>query len=351
VSGDEDASWLRQALTPLPLDASGSSRDLVCSSINFERPERLPYSLINPVRSDFFELASLVWRERYAQQKNLKPKGEVYYDEWNIKRERVEGLFDLVIEYPLSDLAKLDGYAFPQIPCPEISTKHSQAISQAFEAEKYVLGYDAVNLYDRVVSLAGLQTALLGPHQSRLLFESLLDELTALTLTQIEHYGRTGKVQGFMTWQDFGSQKSLVMSLRDFRRFYRPRIQQMIDALHAQDMHFIWHCCGAIADLIPEMIEMGVDVVQLDQARLIGYDELSRRFGGKICFWNALDTLWVTQAERTDKEISTELSSMREALDRFGGGLMLRHYPQPEDIGLSVHVQDVIAEQVSCPQY
>lgn len=336
--------WLKQALTPEPLFESVNSRELVCSAIVFNSPERIPYSLINPVRSDFFELAALLWRKRH--QENSEDDGEkTYYDEWHIKRQRAKGLFDQVIEYPLSQLEKLDQYTFPPIPNPERVKQHHPILKQAFDAGKYVVGYDAVNLYDRVVSLTGLQTALLAPYQDTQQFESLLDQLTELTLAQIEQYGETGWVQGFMTWQDFGTQNSLVMNLNNFRKFYRPRLQQMIDAAHANGMHYIWHCCGAIVELIPEMIEMGVDVVQLDQAKLIGYETLADRFGGKICFWNALDTLWSVQQGLSDEEIRAEIADMHQSLSGFNGGVMFRHYPQAKDIGLSGHVLQVIAEE------
>ena len=131
--------------------------------------------------------------------------------------------------------------------------------------------------------------------------------------------------------------------------FYRPRLQRIIDACHQQGMHFIWHCCGAIYELIDTMVALGVDVVQMDQAHLIGYQRLADTYGGKICFWTALDTLWSTQVQRNNTEISHEIIQMTQALNNLQGGLMLRHYPQPEDIALSRQTQfDIEQAFLSC---
>ena len=335
--------WLKESLASVPLEKTANSRVLVGDSIEFRSPERIPYSLINPVRSDFFELAAMQWRQRSLRRAD----GTAYHDEWLIKRKRIDGLFDQAIEFPLENLEELNRYSFPRLSCLDSIEYSREALNSAFNAGKYVLGHDPVNLYDRVVSLAGFETALLAPYKHPQELEFLLDRLTEITLLQIEEYAATNLVQGFMTWQDFGNQNNLVMSPKIFRQFYQPRLQKMIDLAHAYRMHFIWHCCGSIYELLPMMIEMGVDVVQLDQPKLIGYHKLAQAFGGKICFWNTLDTLWSTQEKRTESEVMAEISAMFQAMAGFDGGLMYRHYPQQQDIGLPIHLQNAIAKSFS----
>jgi uroporphyrinogen decarboxylase len=339
--------FVTQALQPIPENQSDqiSSRELVCKAINFQSPERIPFSLVNPVRSDFFEIASLLWWQRERHQRSAKPqRNSVYFDEWHIKRQPSQGLFDQVLTYPLQDLNALVNYRFPSIKDFDLFKQTPKIIEQAFESDKYIVGYDPVNLYDRVIALCGIETALLAPYNIPKCFEQLLDELTEISLAQIAMYANTGKVQAFMSWQDFGTQDSLVMSLEMFNKFYRPRLQRMVDACHQQGMHFIWHCCGAIYELIDTMVTMGVDVVQLDQARLIGYQKLADAYAGEICFWTTLDTLWSTQTKSSDTDICKEVNDMVQTLNNSQGGLMLRHYPQAEHIGLAVQSQLTIEQ-------
>ena len=100
-------------------------------------------------------------------------------------------------------------------------------------------------------------------------------------------------------------------------------------------MHYIWHNCGYIVDMLPDMIDIGVDVIQLDQPRLMGHQQLADRFGGKICFWNTVDIQWSTQEGITDEDLRAEVADMIRIYHRSDGGFMARQYPQPWDIGLS----------------
>jgi len=343
MTKDNLHSWLDEALAPRDLPAGVTSRDLVMKAIEYKLPEMMPLSLVNPVRSDFFELAVHGWHER--QQAPGSGIREMYTDEWMVRRKPSAGLFDQAQQHPLENLDSLEAYRYPEFPKNSTVEMQTAVITRAFESEKYIIGNDPVCLYDRVIDLAGLETAMLSPLRDGERFRELLDGLTDLTIRQIHAFGETGMVQGFMTWQDFGMQDRLAMNMDVFRSFYRPCLERMIEAAHSHGMHFIWHCCGAILDLIPDMIEMGVDVLQLDQPRLLGYEKLADKFGGKLCFWAALDTIWSVEKARSENELTEEISKMVNALGHFNGGLMLRHYPQPEDIGLSLDVQDIIARE------
>jgi uroporphyrinogen-III decarboxylase len=189
----------------------------------------------------------------------------------------------------------------------------------------------------------GFETLMLAPWAQRARLEALLDHLAQLTVETIEGLAELGGVDAFMTWQDYGTQTQLVVSLDMFRELYAPRLASVVRAAHEAGMDFIWHCCGQIFDLIPEMIAMGVDVVQLDQPRLLGHARLAEEFGGRICFWNAVDTQWATGDHLSDADLRAEVAAMTTPFRHFGGGLMARHYPQPHDIGLSPHFHDVTA--------
>jgi hypothetical protein len=65
------------------------------------------------------------------------------------------------------------------------------------------------------------------------------------------------------------------------------------------------------------MIEIGVDVVQLDQPRLMGHQKLADEFGGKICFWNTVDIQWSTSGGVTADDLRAEVAEMVGALNRW----------------------------------
>ena len=324
-------SLLDDVLRPQPTPAGLTSRDIVRKSIGFDSPDRFPYSFIDPVASDFFETALLHWRGYFEQGESLA-LGTRYLDDWNVQREVSSGLFDRVLTSPLRDLSQLGKYSYPDLAAPEHYQVYQSLFAKAQDAGKYIVAADPVLLFERVRDLMGFEAMLLAPFKQRNGFESLLDRLTDLTLACLDQYADAGEVDAFMTWQDFGAQSGLIVSLDVFREFFQPRIARIIDATHRRGMHFIWHCCGEISYLIPEAITMGVDVLQLDQPRVIGHAALAERCAGKICLWNSVDTIWSSTPGLSVGALEAEIEAMTAPFRCGNGGFMARHYPQPDDI-------------------
>jgi hypothetical protein len=342
VSAELD-SWLAAALAPQPAPNGASSRDIVKRAIEFARPPRIPYSFAKSLGSDFFELAELERLLDRCQAGAERRPGGAYCDAWGVRHEVAEGLFDRVVEHPLADLARLGDYRFPEVAAPERLERVAPYVQRARSAGKYVVAGDPVLLFERLRSLMGFEALLLAPSVQRAGFEQLLDRLADLSVASVRAHAQIGGVDAFMTWQDFGLQTQLAVSPACFRDFYAPRLARAVRAAHDAGMHFIWHCCGQILDLIPEMIAMGVDVVQLDQPRLLGHARLADAFGGRICFWNAVDTQWSTRDDVGESDWRAEVAAMTEPFRRLRGGFMARHYPQPQDIGLSQRFHEVTA--------
>jgi uroporphyrinogen decarboxylase len=329
---------------PVATPPSVTSREIARKAVEFGSPDRIPYSFITPFQSDFFECAIL--RALFGNGRRDKPKnrGDVYYDEWGVGQKVTGREWDHAFDYPLKDLQKLDGYQFPDLAAPKIYTQQKAFIQKANEAGKYIIGYDPVMMFERVRSLMGFEAMMVAPYTQPDGLKELLDRLTDLTIAIIEAWAGIGGVHGYMTWEDWGLQTSLQMKIETFRRFYKPCYARIVEAVHNHGMHYIWHNCGQILDMIPDMIEIGVDVVQLDQPRLMGHEKLTGEFGGKICFWNTVDIQWSVLEDITEDDLRHEVAEMIETYNRFEGGFMARHYPQPRDINLSAERNRVIAE-------
>lgn len=117
-----------------------------------------------------------------------------------------------------------------------------------------------------------------------------------------------------------------------------------MDAAHERGFHYIWHNCGAILEMIPDMVDIGVDVIQLDQPRLMGLDNLARRFGDRICFWNTVDIQWSAGEGIEVDDIRDEVKAMVQTSGWKKGGFIARQYPQPRDINLSPEISLAIYE-------
>lgn len=325
------SSPLQEYLKPVPTPPGVSSRDIVRRAIEFDGPPRIPYSFLEPLESDFVELAAVI--EGRADISRV-PAGEMVFDEWGVGRRSSGTAWGNAEVHPLHDLSALDTYRFPDVTRRERFAAAEALARAGDEVGKYVVAPDLILGIERLRLLVGFSDLMVALYTERPRVERLLDRLVDMTLDVIQTYAEMGTVHGFMTWEDWGLQTTLQIRPEQWREIFKPRYARIVDAAHAAGMHYIFHCCGYISAIIPDLIEIGMDVLQLDQPRLMGVERLANDFGGKICFWNTVDIQWSARPEVGLDEVKAEVKRMVEAFGRFNGGFIARQYPQPRDIGM-----------------
>jgi uroporphyrinogen decarboxylase len=89
---------------------------------------------------------------------------------------------------------------------------------------------------------------------------------------------------------DLGAQNSLIMSAAQYRRWYRPWHQRIVERLRALRGGVIvaFHCCGYVTALIPDLIALGVDVLEAVQPESMDLAHLKREFGRDLSFWGGI---------------------------------------------------------------
>jgi hypothetical protein len=291
-------------------------------AIEFDGPPRIPYSFIQPLESDFTELAAVASGDADISS---VPVGEMVFDDWGVGRRSSGTLWGHAEVHPLQDLSALDGYRFPDVTAPERFSAAEVLARAGNEAGKYVVGADPIMGIERLRLLVGFDNLMVALYTERLQVERLHRQAGGMTLEYVVYAGM-GESCTASTWEDWGLQTTLQIRPQQWREIFKPRYARVVEATHAAGMHYLFHCCGWILDIIPDLIEIGVDVLQLDQPRLMGVDRLADEFGGKICFWNTVDIQWSPVAETTLDELRAEVKHMVDAFDRFNGGFIARQY-------------------------
>lgn len=132
-----------------------------------------------------------------------------------------------------------------------------------------------------------------------------------------------GRVDISYVAEDMGGQAGLMLSLAHLRRFLLPRMRQMVDLVHGAGARAFFHSDGAVRDVLPDMIDMGMDVLNPIQWRCPGMDRasLKRDFGDQLVFHGAVDnqqTLAFGSPEDVRQEVADNLSILGA-----GGGYIL----------------------------
>jgi uroporphyrinogen decarboxylase len=257
-------------------------------------------------------------------------RGSVYTDlygsRWRVDRRPFH------LEEPALKEPSLRGYSFPAVGemMDEAWEKQTrQAIADA--ADHFVVVGFGFGLWERAWTLRGFDNALADAAGEPAFFEELLDQITEHQMDIIERLVRL-PVDGVMFSDDWGYQRGLLLGPKRWRSLMKPRLARMYDRVHAAGKYTLSHCCGSVAQVMPDIIEAGLDVLESVQPEAEGMNpyELKRQFGCDITFWGGMGSQSLIPFG-TPSEIRAEAARLCREMGRGGGYILSTAKPlQPE---------------------
>jgi uroporphyrinogen-III decarboxylase len=124
---------------------------------------------------------------------------------------------------------------------------------------------------------------------------------------------------------DWGTQESLFISPKLWREIFKPRYRRQIELAHACGLELYFHSCGYIYDIIPDLIEIGLDILNPGQPNINNIRRMGEAFSGKIAFACPV-SYQTTGISGNMEEIHREVRELVECLGNRGGGL-IGHIP------------------------
>ena len=139
---------------------------------------------------------------------------------------------------------------------------------------------------------------------------------------------------------DWATQESLLISVEMFRKHFKPHYGRIIEMARGAGVFVEFHCCGAQSKLIPEFIDLGVDIVNPLQTSAAGMDPafLKREYGRDIAFSGGIDVQTVLPMGNPES-VRDEVFRMLEIMGAGGGYVLAPSH----SIQTDVPVQNVVA--------
>lgn len=264
---------------------------------------------------------------------------DTYVDEWGVERKKLEGK-----PYYVSKPAFVGNISISDVEHHKWPDPYKSSAYQGMRkrAEKLRAETDcAIILYlpGRVISMGeamlGFDVFLMDMISDPSLVEAILAKCTEIQLIMIENFlQEAGDLVDIVNvCDDLGMQTGLLFSTDLYRKMIKPWQKKIFEAIHSwTSAKLFYHSCGSVYDLIPDFIDIGVDIlnpIQVSAAKM-DPEQLKRQFGRDICFWGGIDTHQVMPFGTPD-DVRREV---RKRIDQVasGGGYVLNavHNLQPE---------------------
>jgi uroporphyrinogen decarboxylase len=259
-------------------------------------------------------------------------ENERHTDFWNITWVK-KGDFNQIEGYPLKDVAveSIKQYRFPFEHIDSLMRLMEPVVK--FERD-YFIGCDVspcfIEMYCRI---RGMENAIFDFVENPELIEFMLkrcgDFSMALAKAAISLY----HLDWLWTGDDVGSQNGMMVSPDIWRKMIKPHLQNILAVAKEAGLFVAFHSCGSIRPIIPDLIEIGLDVLNPIQCNCPGMDpfDLKKEFGKELCFMGGVDTQDMLP-HSTPQEVYAATSKLIELMTSDGGGYILAasHTVPPE---------------------
>lgn len=227
------------------------------------------------------------------------------------------------LEQPVLAQPSLAGLAFPAVkdcfaPGWEAEARQSIAAQQGYFL---VTGF-GFGLFERTWTLRGFDGALMDAAGDPDFYDELVERCAEHQMAVMERLLAL-PVDGIMFSDDWGYQRGVLLGVERWRRFIKPRLARMYERVHACGKYTLSHCCGSVVEIIPDLIEIGLDVLESVQPEAEGMDPyaLKRRYGQDITFWGGLGSQ-STIPFGTPAQIKAEVARLSVEMGRGGGYIL-----------------------------
>jgi uroporphyrinogen decarboxylase len=279
------------------------------------------YALERAIGEDML-LTSVGWANSYYQA------GERYTDEWGVRWKSIPystpygiGHYTEMAGHPLAERAALDRYVPPDPARPELYEDAAWTLGQ-FGDTYWTVGVTVTTIFETAWALRGYDRLLMDFVEDPALADAILDIPYRYHLAAARRLTEMG-VDMIWLGDDVGAQHAMLISPRHWRRFLKPRLANLIAEIKGINprLKVAYHSDGNIAPIIPELIEVGVDILNPIQPASMDPALLKRQYGDRLCFWGTIDeqhTLPFGSPEEVTAEVRRRIETVGE-----GGGLIL----------------------------
>jgi uroporphyrinogen decarboxylase len=355
-------------------------RDIVMDAINHKEPERLPRDLgskgstialgaysdllkhmslskdivvldqrlgLAQIDEDVLEKFNIDTRYVYAKSGSKwdpKPNHEedTFIDEWGgqLKRPKDGYYYDHIRPtFSEANLSDLNSFDWPD-PSDPARFSGLREVAKEYYERGFAIGSYMKGCSETIWIMRGMENAFKDMIMNKKYYQAIAEKVSDILSEIVRNFLEATKpyVQFFCLTCDLGTQLNPLVSPKFVKDFILPYESKIYEAVRGAGAKVAHHSCGAIFNLIPLLIDQGVEILNPVQLTANGMDaeKLKKAYGDKICFWGGLDTQQLVP-KGTPEEVRDEARRLIDVLHKDGGYLFapchdIQMFTPPENI-------------------
>jgi len=250
---------------------------------------------------------------------NPPPPGTITQNEWGVKSEvAADGVHSRIVYHPLQHIP-LSEFEFPKL-----ESGYFDSISKLIKSwrEKYFIqGIMYGTFFETIWALRGFNTFISDLYANPNFVNELLDRFLKYRIDIGKRFVELG-VDCIQLGDDFGAQTGMLVHPRLWRKYFKPKMKILIDKLKKVGDVYIWyHSDGNIEPIIPDLIEMEVNILNPIQPDCMNPSKIKECYGDRIALHGTIsvqETMQVGSTEDVKCEVATRIRTCA-----LGGGLII----------------------------
>jgi len=278
--------------------------------------------ILEQVLDEDMLLTSVCWANAY-----YGATGD-YIDEWGVGWHSISyqtrfgsGRYTEITSHPLADDDAISRFRTPD-PNRDTLYTDAAAVLHDFRDEYWIVGAVPTTIFETAWALRGFDQLLVDLISDPDLAGAILD-------IPLSYHTATAKrlvdMGVDMIWlgDDVGTQRGMLLAPTLWRTFLKPRLASIIATIKTANpaCKVAYHSDGDVMEIIPELIEVGIDILNPIQPACMNPAEVKAKFGDHLCFWGGIDEQY-TLPFGTPAEVSSEVQDRLATLGK-GGGLII----------------------------
>lgn len=262
-----------------------------------------------------------------------------FLDIWGRHSRAVANEFGTYEEYVSNPLAgmetlqELRNFSWPKPEWWDFSPLPA-LLARLDEEQEYHIRFRAGSIFEVAWQMRGMERFLMDMLENTAFAEYIMDEITDVTLANLESVLEISgeRIDAIYFYDDVATQNSLLVSKKTWKRSIQPRHQRIINLAKKFGKSVMYHCDGALTPILPDLAEMGVDIINPVQLDALGMDPtvLKEKFGDRLCFHGGIDIVR-TLRSGSPSEVIEEAQHLISGLGQNGGYILCSsHHIQPD---------------------